>query len=101
MAYLTTLDAVIVAAALPRISNSLYITSEAAFWCGTGSLVAQATTPPLYGIVSESLGCEICILTALTIFLLASVVCALVQSITWLIAARKVSPQSFGLVVER
>lgn len=90
IAYQTSLDAVIVAAALPDIADDLNADSAGAFWCGTGFLIAQAIMPPLYGILSESVGRKISILAALSMFVAASVLCATARSITWLIVARVV-----------
>ncbi|KAH8811091.1 major facilitator superfamily domain-containing protein [Xylogone sp. PMI_703] len=88
ISFLTALDAVIVASSLSEIAKSLDATSEAAFWCGTGFLITQAVTPPVYAALSEGFGRKVCILTALMIFLLASVLCGAARSIAWLIAAR-------------
>lgn len=94
IAYQTSLDAVIVAAALPDIADDLNADSAGAFWCGTGFLIAQAIMPPLYGLLSESVGRKMSILAALSMFVTASVFCATARSITWLIIARvvKLSP---------
>ncbi len=95
---LTSMDSVIIAAALPKISEDLAATSEKSFWTGTGFLLSQAITPPLYGTLSESFGRKPCMLVALGLFTIATLFCATAQSIEWLIAARTVSarfcPQS-------
>jgi MFS family permease len=80
--------------ALPAIAQDFKATSNAAYWCGTGFLFAQAASQPVYGSISNAFGRKVCLLFALTLFIVASVFCATAQSITWLIVARLVKPNS-------
>ncbi len=89
--FITSLDSIVTATALPKIAEEFNATSVASFWCATSFLLAQSATPPLSGIVSECIGRKICCMVALAIFLLASVFCATARSIWWLVAARTVS----------
>ncbi|KAL3427633.1 MFS multidrug transporter [Phlyctema vagabunda] len=86
--FISTLDTVIIAAALPAIAKALDATSNQAYWNGTGFLFAQAAFQPVYGALSEIFGRKYCLLVALTIFTIASVLCAAAQDIFWLIGAR-------------
>lgn len=100
LTFITSVDGVVVASVLPKISDELNATTETAFWCGTGFLMTQAIVPPLYGSFSESFGRKACILVAVAVFLIASILCATAQNIGWLVAARVVSPLiSLGLSV--
>lgn len=88
--FMSSLDTVIVASALPKIAQVLHADSVEAYWCGTGFLFAQTIAQPIYGAFSSVVGMKVCIITAMSIFLVASIFCATAQSITWLIAARVV-----------
>src|SRR5580704_8811028 len=55
-AFISALDAVIIAAALPAIASELKGTSNQAFWSGTAFLLAATITQPLYGTFSEIFG---------------------------------------------
>jgi MFS family permease len=74
--FLSALDAVIMASALPVISNALHATSSEAYWCGTGFLFAQAVSQPIYGAFSEVVGKKYALLFSLTLFTIASLFCA-------------------------
>lgn len=88
--FLVALDLVILAAALPAIAASLNATSNEAYWCGTGYVLAQCITQPIYGTLSEIFGRRIPLLFAIFVFLLASILCARADDISWLIATRVV-----------
>ncbi|PQE21784.1 MFS multidrug transporter protein [Rutstroemia sp. NJR-2017a BBW] len=88
--FIATLDTVIVAASLPAIAKSLNATSSEAYWCRSGFLFAQTVAQPIYGGFAETLGHKRCLLLALGIFTVASLLCATAQNITWLIATRVV-----------
>ncbi|KFX94247.1 hypothetical protein O988_06403 [Pseudogymnoascus sp. VKM F-3808] len=65
-----------------------------AFWVGTSYLLAQAVTIPIYGTISDIFGRKWVMITATSIFLFGSILCATAQNMDWLIAARVV--QGFG-----
>jgi MFS family permease len=88
--FMSSIDTVIVASALPRIAQALHATSVEAYWCGTGFLFAQTVSQPIYGAFTSVVGMKVCILVAMGVFLVASVFCAAAQNIAWLIAARVV-----------
>jgi MFS family permease len=99
--FLSALDAVIVASALPVISHALNATSSEAYWCGTGFLFAQAVSQPIYGAFCEVFGKKYSLLFSLALFTISSLFCAVAQSITWLIAARVVSTTLLQHVTQR
>ncbi|EPE33260.1 MFS general substrate transporter [Glarea lozoyensis ATCC 20868] len=87
-AFISTMDTVIVATALPAIAQGLNARSNEAYWLGSGFLFAQAVSQPLYGTLSGVFGRKSCFLFAMIVFTIASLFCATAQSIEWLIAAR-------------
>lgn len=98
--FISILDTVIVAAALPVIAVALNSTSGQAYWCGTGFLFAATVCQPVYGALSEVFGRKLCLVVALSIFTIGSILCATAQNISWLITARIVST-SIILRIER
>lgn len=96
VAVLGAIDAVIVAACLPAIARDLYATSVETFWVGTSFLLGQTVTIPIFGAASEAFGRKWAIITAISIFLFGSVLCATAQQITWLIGARTVQGVGAG-----
>lgn len=75
-AFISALDAVIIAAALPAITSELGGSSNQAFWSGTAFLLAATITQPLYGTFSEIFGRRNNLMASLTWFLLGSILCA-------------------------
>jgi hypothetical protein len=75
-AFISALDAVIIAAALPAITSELGGSSNQAFWSGTAFLLAATITQPLYGTFSEIFGRRNNLLVSLAFFLLGSILCA-------------------------
>ncbi|RDW95261.1 hypothetical protein BP5796_01024 [Coleophoma crateriformis] len=94
--FISILDTVIIASALPAIAHALDATSNQAYWCGTGFLFAEAALQPVYGALSEIFGRKICLIIALATFTLGSLLCAVAQNISWLIAARVVQGLGAG-----
>jgi Major Facilitator Superfamily len=75
-AFISALDAVIIAAALPAITQELGGTSNQAFWSGTAFLLAATITQPLFGTFSEIFGRRVNLMFALIWFLVGSILCA-------------------------
>ncbi len=92
--FISIMDTVIVATALPAIAHGLNARSNEAYWAGSGFLFAQAVSQPLYGTLSTVFGRKDCLLFAMAIFTVASIFCATAQSMSWLITARVVSRAS-------
>lgn len=75
-AFISALDAVIIAAALPAITSELKGTSNQAFWSGTSFLLASTITQPLFGTFSEIFGRRLNLMIALAWFLVGSILCS-------------------------
>ncbi len=85
--FLAALDQTIVAPALPTIGAAL---GNAAFlsWVISAYLLTSTATTPLYGKVSDIYGRRPTLYTAMAIFLIGSIGCALSPSMAVLVAAR-------------
>ncbi|RFU29384.1 hypothetical protein B7463_g6963, partial [Scytalidium lignicola] len=94
--FISILDTVIIAAALPAIADALDATSNQAYWCGTAFLFAETVSQPVYRALSEVFGRKVCLMVALVIFTLASLLCAVAQNISWLIGARVIQGLGTG-----
>jgi MFS family permease len=92
-AFISALDAVIIAAALPAIVADLGGSSNQAFWSGTGFLLAATITQPLFGTFSEIFGRRNNLMAALLWFLLGSILCSRSMSMEMFIASRVVRSQ--------
>lgn len=92
---LGALDQSIVATALPRIVGDLGGMAHLS-WVVTAYVLASTATMPLYGKLADQYGRRPMIFTALTTFLLGSVLCGFAQSMTQLIAFRAVQGMGSG-----
>ncbi|KKZ62105.1 hypothetical protein EMCG_03399 [[Emmonsia] crescens] len=93
---ITALDSVIITAIIPPIARDLPGTTVQLFWCGTGFLLAQTVTIPLYGSFSDIFGRKWALNIALVIFIFGSILCATAQHMQWLVAARAVKGLGAG-----
>lgn len=94
--FVAIMDTVVVASALPAIASSLQATNQQANWCGSSYLVAQTTAPPILGSMAEIVGHKSCVLAALALFSLGSVLCTIAPNIAWMIGSRAVlDPPNF------
>ncbi len=91
--FLAVADQTIVATALPAITADIGGV-ERISWVVVSYLIANTIAAPVYGRLGNSFGRRPMILTALALFVLGSVFCALAPSIEWLTAARVL--QGFG-----
>jgi MFS family permease len=87
-AFISALDAVIIAAALPAITKDLGGSSNQAFWSGTAFLLASTITQPLYGTFSEIFGRRNLLIISLFWFLLGSILCSTSTYMGMLIGSR-------------
>ena len=86
---LSALDQTIVATALPTIGRDLH-SVESLSWVVTAYLLSATAVTPLYGKLSDIYGRRTVLVTAIGIFVVGSIACALAQSMQALILARTV-----------
>jgi EmrB/QacA subfamily drug resistance transporter len=92
---LAALDQTIVATALPGIVADLRAFEDLS-WIVTAYLVASTVTVPLYGKLGDLHGRRRMFVVAIGIFLVGSLLCALAQDISQLVAARVVQGLGAG-----
>jgi EmrB/QacA subfamily drug resistance transporter len=85
--FLAALDQTIVATALPTIGRQFQDVSNLS-WVITAYLLASTAVAPVFGTLSDIYGRRAMIITALTLFVAGSVLCALAPNIQVLILAR-------------
>ena len=86
---LAALDSTIVSTALPTIVGELGGLERLA-WVVTGYLLAQTIVTPVYGKLGDLYGRKIVLQSAITLFLLGSVLCGLSQNMMQLVLFRAV-----------
>jgi EmrB/QacA subfamily drug resistance transporter len=91
--FLAVIDQTIVATALPAIARSLGEV-ERLSWVVVSYLVANMIAAPVYGRLADAFGRRKLMLTALAVFIAASLLCAISTTMLMLVAARVV--QGFG-----
>jgi MFS family permease len=91
--FLAVADQTIVATALPTIASDLGEIQRAS-WVVVSYLIANTIAAPVYGRLGDTFGRRLMMITALTLFMVGSVLCALSPNIEWLTAFRVL--QGFG-----
>jgi DHA2 family multidrug resistance protein len=86
--FMEVLDTSIANIALPHIGGSLSATPEDATWVLTSYLVANAIVLPMTGWLGNYFGRKRVLLTCITLFTFASVLCGLAWSLPTLVLAR-------------
>jgi len=85
---LVVLDGVIANLALPTLSGALGVSSAASVWVVTGYQTALVMFLLPAAAIGESLGYRRVYASGVALFTIASALCALAPSLSWLIAAR-------------
>ncbi len=85
--FLAALDQTIVATALPTIGRQFHDVTNLS-WVITAYLLASTAVAPVFGTLSDIYGRRAMIITALSLFIIGSVLCALAPNMTTLIIAR-------------
>ncbi len=85
--FLAAIDQTIVSTALPVIAGQMGELDRIA-WIVIGYLLASTIAAPVYGRLGDALGRKRMMFVALSIFMLASLLCAMAPSVTLLAAAR-------------
>ncbi|KAK2799874.1 hypothetical protein FQN51_006475 [Onygenales sp. PD_10] len=93
---ITSLDSVIITAVIPSVAEDLGGSTVQLFWCGTGFLLAQTVTIPIYGTFSDIFGRKWALNIALGVFTFGSILCATAKSVQWLVAARVIKGLGAG-----
>src|SRR4051812_36091243 len=98
-AILTILDATIVNVALPVLGRDLDVSIGAVQWVPAIYLLTFAAVIPLTGWATDRFGAKHVWLTALTLFLVGSELCADAQSLPQLLVARVIQGLGGGMVM--
>src|SRR3954468_1697410 len=98
-AILTILDATIVNVALPVLASDFHASIATTQWVPTIYLLAFAAVIPITGWASERFGPKRVWLTALSLFLAGSLLCAASQTTAELLAARVLQGLGGGMVL--
>jgi EmrB/QacA subfamily drug resistance transporter len=86
---LSALDQTIVSTALPQIAVDLHGLNKLS-WVATSYLLTSAIVTPIYGKLGDMFGRKKIFISAITIFLIGSVLCGVAQSMDQLIAFRAI-----------
>lgn len=98
-AFMAMLDSTIANLALEAIRSDLAAPLSSAQWVATGYLIALAVSLPLTGWLGRRFGDGRLWKASILAFVLASIVCALAQTVTHLIVARCLQGLAAGLMV--
>src|SRR5712671_123346 len=85
--FLAALDQTIVATALPTIGRQFHDVSNLS-WVITAYLLASTAVAPVFGTLSDIYGRRAMIITALSLFIVGSILCAVAPNMPMLIVAR-------------
>jgi DHA2 family multidrug resistance protein len=97
--FMAVLDVQIVATSLPTIQGALKIAPDQISWVQTAYLIAEVIAIPLTGFLMRLMGMRRLFVTAVSIFTLASLLCAASTTFPELIAARVLQGFSGGTLI--
>ncbi len=97
--FMAILDVQVVATSLPTIQNALTIAPDQMSWVQTAYLIAEVIAIPLAGVLTRALSMRWLFVSAVSIFILASLGCALSGSFESLIAWRVLQGFSGGTLI--
>src|SRR6266849_8292041 len=97
--FMAILDIQVVATSLPAIQRALAISPDAMSWIQTAYLIAEVIAIPLTGLFTRVLSLRWLFVTAVSLFTLASVGCALSGGFAVLLAFRVVQGFSGGVLI--
>ncbi|KAH9878040.1 hypothetical protein J1614_003257 [Plenodomus biglobosus] len=97
--FMAALDTVLIPTALPTISQDFHIADSLYAWVGSSYLLANASSVPFWGKLSDIFGRKSVILIANAIFLVGSIICAVAVNAAMLIAGRIVQGIGGGGVI--
>ncbi|KAF8843661.1 MFS general substrate transporter [Paxillus ammoniavirescens] len=97
--FLTALDQMIVAVALPTIVTDVG-GGDSYSWVGSAYMLAAATFGPLYGKLSNMFGRKPILYSSIIIFLVGSALCGAAQSMNWLIICRAIQGTGGGGIIQ-
>jgi DHA2 family multidrug resistance protein len=86
--FMEVLDTSVANVSLPHIAGTLSVSSDESTWVLTSYLVSNAVILPASGWLGRKFGRRRFLITCITIFTIASVLCGLADSLSFLILAR-------------
>jgi DHA2 family multidrug resistance protein len=97
--FMAILDIQVVATSLPTIQNALAISRDAMSWIQTAYLIAEIIAIPLTGWLTRVLTLRWLFVTAISLFTLASIGCAISGSFTSLVSFRVLQGFAGGTLI--
>ncbi|EME47767.1 hypothetical protein DOTSEDRAFT_123417 [Dothistroma septosporum NZE10] len=83
-----SLDMTILTATLPTVAEALHADSVKTFWIASSYLLANAVVQPLMAALADVFGRRSVIFTAMVLFTLGSIVCAVANNVDVMLAGR-------------
>ncbi|KAF3926324.1 hypothetical protein AA313_de0201265 [Arthrobotrys entomopaga] len=93
------LDATIISVALPVMAQKLKGTATEAFWTGTSFLLASTVIQPVFGSFCHIFGRKPMLLTALALFTLGAILCAVAKNFTLILVGRTIQGIGGGGII--
>ncbi|KAL4962001.1 MDR family MFS transporter [Aspergillus stella-maris] len=97
--FAASLDATSLSVALPTIAEELHGTAIQAFWAGTSFLIGSTVFQPTFSMASDLFGRKWTLFTAVVAFTVGSIVAAVAQNLTTLLAGRCVQGVGGGGII--